>query len=85
MDKISWIIWWNNCLGIVETIVLGIILCAEKNSETVELLELDNSGIHVAQYFTTLPAKEIIEEKLRVAIERAQNIVSINGHKSNRE
>jgi hypothetical protein len=49
------------------------------------LLELDNSGIHVAQYFTTLPAKEIIEEKLRVAIERAQNIVSINGHKSNRE
>lgn len=47
---------------------LGIILCAEKSSETVELLELDASGIHVAQFITELPAKELLEFKLKEAI-----------------
>lgn len=31
---------------------LGVILCADKNNEQVELLELHQSGIHVAQYLT---------------------------------
>jgi len=52
---------------------IGIILCAEKAHETVELLELDKSGIHVAQYFTQMPPKDILEEKLRKAIERAKS------------
>ena len=30
---------------------LGLILCSEKQKERVKLLELDKSGIHVAQYF----------------------------------
>jgi predicted nuclease of restriction endonuclease-like (RecB) superfamily len=47
---------------------LGLILCADKNKEHVELLELDKSGIHVAQYLTELPALEVLEEKLRIAI-----------------
>ena len=51
---------------------LAIILCAEKSSETIELLELDNSGIHVAQYLTQMPPKELFEEKLHKAIERAK-------------
>ena len=34
---------------------LGIILCAGKKDERIELLELDRSGIHVAEYLTTLP------------------------------
>ncbi len=51
---------------------IGIILCAEKSSETVELLELNQSGIHVAQYLTQLPPKDELEEKLRKAIERAK-------------
>ena len=51
---------------------IGIILCAEKSSETVELLELDQSGIHVAQYLTQLPPKDELEEKLHKAIERAK-------------
>lgn len=52
---------------------IGIILCAEKSNETVELLELDQSGIQVAQYLTQLPSKEILEEKLHLAIQRAKN------------
>lgn len=51
---------------------IGIILCAEKSQETVELLELDKSGIHVAQYLTQLPPKEELEKKLHKAIERAK-------------
>ncbi len=51
---------------------LGIILCAEKSHETVELLELDKSGIHVAQYLTQMPPKDVLEDKLHRAIERAK-------------
>ncbi len=51
---------------------IGIILCAEKANETVELLELDQSGIHVAQYLTQIPSKEAFEKKLYQAIEQAK-------------
>ena len=51
---------------------LALILCAEKSSETIELLELDSSGIHVAQYLTQMPPKEVLEEKLHKAIQRAK-------------
>ena len=51
---------------------IGIILCAEKDQETVELLELDKSGIHVAQYLTQLPPKHVLENKLRKAIAKAK-------------
>lgn len=51
---------------------IGLILCAKKSQETVELLELDKSGIHVAQYITQLPPKEVFEEKLHKAIVKAR-------------
>ena len=51
---------------------LGIVLCADKNDEQIELLELHQSGIHVAQYLTQLPAEEILRERLHKAIERAR-------------
>ena len=51
---------------------LGLILCAEKNEEHIELLELDKCGIHVAQYLTELPNQAILEEKLRYAIAAAK-------------
>jgi len=47
---------------------IGIILCADKNSEQIELLELDRSNIHVAQYLTVLPAREKLEAKLHSAL-----------------
>jgi len=47
---------------------LGLILCAEKSHEHIELLELDKSGIHVAQYLTQLPSREVLEQKLKMAI-----------------
>lgn len=51
---------------------LGIILCAEKNREQVELLEMDASGIHVAEYLTVLPPREVLHQRLQAAIEAAQ-------------
>jgi predicted nuclease of restriction endonuclease-like (RecB) superfamily len=51
---------------------LGIILCASKNDERVELLELDTAGIHVAEYLTTLPPKELLQKKLHAAIDRSR-------------
>lgn len=52
---------------------LGIILCAEKNSEQVELLELGKSHIHVAEYLTQLPSKKELETKLHQAIAVAED------------
>ena len=51
---------------------IGIILCADKKSEQIELLELDKSNIHVAQYLTVLPSKEKLEAKLHQAITNAK-------------
>jgi len=51
---------------------IGLILCAGKKQERIELLELDQSGIHVAEYLTILPPKEILREKLLKAIEHAR-------------
>lgn len=50
---------------------LGIILCTGKNREQIELLELDQSGIHVAEYLTGLPPKMLLEQKLHEAVARS--------------
>ena len=51
---------------------LGIILCAGKKEEQIELLELNLSGIHVAEYLTELPPRELLAERLHRAIKTAQ-------------
>ncbi|MFM0077078.1 PDDEXK nuclease domain-containing protein [Paraburkholderia sediminicola] len=51
---------------------LGIILCAGKKQEQIELLELDRSGIHVAEYLTVLPSRETLQAKLHQSIEAAR-------------
>jgi predicted nuclease of restriction endonuclease-like (RecB) superfamily len=51
---------------------IGLILCADKSAEHVELLRLDQSGIRVAQYLTELPPRELLEKKLHEAIRVAR-------------
>jgi predicted nuclease of restriction endonuclease-like (RecB) superfamily len=48
---------------------IGLLLCAEGNYEQIELLQLDKSGIRVAEYITELPPKELLQEKLHKLIE----------------
>lgn len=51
---------------------IALILCAEKSQEMIELLELDQGSIHVAQYLTKMPPKELLEAKLLQAISNAK-------------
>ncbi len=55
-----------------ENLPIGLILCADKNEEHIELLRLDESNIKVAQYLTKLPDFKLLEEKLHLSIEIAQ-------------
>jgi hypothetical protein len=55
-----------------ENLPIGLILCASKDEEHIELLKMDKSNIRVAEYLTILPDKKLLEEKLRVSIERAK-------------
>jgi len=57
-------------------IPLGLILCAGKSSEQVELLELEQSGIRVAEYLTELPPRELLKKKLHQAIQSARRSLS---------
>ena len=51
---------------------LGLILCAEKSDERIELFELAQRGIRVSEYLTELPPKEVLERKLHAAVRLAQ-------------
>jgi hypothetical protein len=53
---------------------IGIILCADTDHEDIEYLEMDKSGIHVAQYIMELPPKDILERKLKQAIATAREL-----------
>ena len=50
---------------------IGIILCAEKGHEQIELLELDNSDIYVAQYITK-PLEVMLKKELQLAVTKAR-------------
>ncbi len=52
---------------------IGIILCSEKSHERVELLALNQSGVHVSQFLTELPPRELFEERLHLAIKKARD------------
>ncbi|MEZ6044272.1 MAG: PDDEXK nuclease domain-containing protein [Planctomycetaceae bacterium] len=51
---------------------LGLILCADKSAEQIELLRLDESGIHVSSYLTELPPRELLQRKLHEAVNAAR-------------
>ena len=51
---------------------LGMILCAGKSEEHIALLELQNSGIHVASYWTDALPREELERKLHEAVRLAR-------------
>lgn len=53
---------------------IGLILCSEKSPEQINYLMLDNDEhIKVVEYYTQLPEKNVLLEKLERAIQIAQN------------
>jgi len=51
---------------------IGLILCAGKKHETIELLDLEKSGIKVSSYWTEALPKEQLEKKLHEAVRLAR-------------
>ncbi len=56
---------------------IGIILCAEKDDEIVKLFDLVSHNIHIAQYLTVLPPKNVFENKIQEIIEKTKEAFSI--------
>ena len=61
---------------------IGLILCAGKSTEQIELLEMHKDGIMVAEYWTDLPPKAELEKKLHSLLieakERIERRKSLN-------
>ncbi|MDT0641600.1 PDDEXK nuclease domain-containing protein [Zunongwangia sp. F363] len=55
---------------------IGLILCAEASSEQIELLEMDKNGIMVAEYWTELPPKKELEQKIHHALVAARERIA---------
>ena len=59
---------------------LGLILCAGKKHETIELLELEKSGIRVAFYWTDLLPRQQLQRKLHEALLHAREKFASRKH-----
>ncbi|MEL7354021.1 MAG: PDDEXK nuclease domain-containing protein, partial [Cyanobacteria bacterium J06560_5] len=51
---------------------IAVILCSSKDHDVVELMDLEQDGIHVSEYWLQLPPKEVLQAKLHRAIAQAQ-------------
>jgi hypothetical protein len=55
-----------------EETALGLILCTEAGREKLELLEMHTDGIVVAEYWTALPPRADLEERLQTILIQAK-------------
>ncbi len=51
---------------------IGLILCTEASREQVELLEMHKDGIVVAEYWTALPPRHELEQRLQTILRDAR-------------
>lgn len=56
---------------------LGLILCAGKSSEHIELLQVEQSGIRVAEYVLEMPTPELLRAKLHQMLRRAEERMAL--------
>ena len=57
---------------------IGIIFCSEKDHEVVELMQIDEGEMRVAEYLTSLPPRHVLEQKLHQAVEAAKSSLPLN-------
>jgi len=67
---LGWLAKHEMCPG--EEPPLGLILCAGKSEEHVELLQLEKSGIRVAEFVTEYLPRHLLEAKFHAAIRAAR-------------
>lgn len=58
---------------------IGLILCADSSREQVELLQMHKDGITVAEYWTELPPKAELEQRLHEALIEARERLARRG------
>ena len=51
---------------------IGLILCTKAGKETIELLDTHKDGILVSEYWTDLPPKKLLEQKIQEAYREAR-------------
>ncbi|PAT43748.1 PDDEXK nuclease domain-containing protein [Vandammella animalimorsus] len=59
-----------------ENAPIGLILCSGKNREQIELLQLDQDNIMVAEYWTVFPERRVFERKIHALLESAREQVA---------
>lgn len=64
---------------------IGLILCAEKSDERVELFELESRGIRIAEYLIELPPRDLLAKKLRESVTLARELIGKKREKSRGE
>jgi RecB family endonuclease NucS len=57
---------------------VGLLLCAEGNREQIELLEMHRDGIMVAEYWTELPQKQLLEQKVHEIVAETREFFERN-------
>ena len=60
----------------MEEAPIGLILCAGKKSEHVELLQVEQSGIRVTEYLLEMPPRDVLQAKLHQMLHRTQELLS---------
>jgi len=63
---------------------IGLLLCEEGNREQIELLEMHKDGIMVAEYWTELPPKKLLEQKVREIIVETRELFERNKKQINK-
>lgn len=59
-----------------ENAPIGLILCAEKSREQIELLQLDQDNIMVAEHWTVFPERPVFERRIHALLESAREQVA---------
>ncbi len=64
---------------------IGLILCSGKDESQIELLQLNQGEIRVAEYLTALPDKRLLAEKLHDAVIRVREQLARRGDAPEKE
>ena len=67
---LKWLDRYERQIG--EEAPIGLILCTAAGREQIELLEMHKDGIAVAEYWTALPPKKVLEERLQLILRQAK-------------
>ena len=57
---------------------IGLLLCTEGNREQIELLEMHKDGIMIAEYWTELPPKKLLEQKIHEIVAETRELFERN-------